>query len=122
MTRPLRVEYPGAYYHVISRGNGGEKIFRSIRDREKFIEYLEKTVERFSIIIHTYCLMANHYHLLIETLQPNLSVAVQWLNVSYAGYFNRKAGVVRANQSSPCRGVCDSACILSLRAQRAKAR
>ena len=92
MTRPLRVEYPGAYYHVFSRGNGGEKIFRSIRDREKFFEYLEKTVERFSIIIHTYCLMANHYHLLIETLQPNLSVAIQWLNVSYAGYFNRKWG------------------------------
>jgi putative transposase len=92
MARPLRVEYPGAYYHVINRGNGGEKIFRSIRDREKFSEYLEKTVERFSIIIHTYCLMTNHYHLLIETPEPNLSVAIQWLNVSYAGYFNRKWG------------------------------
>ncbi|MBW2651064.1 MAG: transposase [Deltaproteobacteria bacterium] len=90
MTRPLRVEYPGAYYHVINRGNAGENIFNSDRDREKFLEYLEKAVERFSIVIHTYCLMSNHYHLLIETPQPNLSAAIQWLNVSYAAYYNKK--------------------------------
>ena len=54
MARPLRVEYPGAYYHVINLGNAGEDIFHSIRDREKFLEYLEKTVERFSIVVHTY--------------------------------------------------------------------
>jgi len=90
MARPLRVEYPGAYYHVINRGNAGEDIFHSIRDREKFLEYLEKAVERFSIIIHTYCLMTNHYHLLIETAQANLSLAMQWLNVSYAAYYNKK--------------------------------
>jgi REP element-mobilizing transposase RayT len=75
---------------VISRGNAGEKIFKSKRDKEKFLGYLEKAVERFSIIIHTYCLMDNHYHLLMETSQPNLSAAVQWINVSYAVYFNRK--------------------------------
>jgi REP element-mobilizing transposase RayT len=90
MTRPLRIEYPGAFYHVINRGNAGEKIFKSKRDKEKFLEYLEKAVERFSIIIHTYCLMDNHYHLLMETSQANLSVAAQWINVSYAVYFNRK--------------------------------
>ncbi len=90
MARPLRVEYPGAYYHVINRGNAGEDIFHTIRDREKFLEYLEKAVERFSIIIHTYCLMANHYHLLIETTQANLSLAMQWINVSYAAYYNKK--------------------------------
>jgi len=90
MARPLRVEYPGAYYHVINRGNAGEDIFYTIRDREKFLEYLEKAVERFSIIIHTYCLMTNHYHLLIETPQANLSLAMQWLNVSYAAYYNKK--------------------------------
>lgn len=90
MTRPLRIEYPGAYYHVMNRGNAGETIFKSKRDKEKFLEYLEKAVERFSLIVHTYCLMDNHYHLLIETPEPNLSVAVQWLNVSYAVYFNRK--------------------------------
>ena len=61
MARPLRVEYPGAYYHVINRGNGGEKIFKNVRDREKFLEYLATAVERFSVVVHTYCLMSNHY-------------------------------------------------------------
>ena len=92
MARPLRVEYPGAYYHVLNRGNNQENIFLNNRDREKFIEYLEKASERFSIIIHTYCLMSNHFHLLVETPEPNLSVAMQWINVSYATYFNRKRG------------------------------
>ena len=92
MTRPLRVEYAGAYYHVINRGNNQEKIFLNDRDREKFIEYLEKASERYSIVIHTYCLMSNHFHLLVETAEPNLSVAMQWINVSYATYFNRKRG------------------------------
>ena len=90
MARPLRVEYPGAYYHVINRGNNQEKIFFNDRDKEKFLEYLEKANERFSIIIHTYCLMDNHFHLLVQTPEPNLSVAMQWINVSYATYFNRK--------------------------------
>ena len=90
MARPLRVEYPGAFYHVIARGNNREKLFRNDRDNEKFIEYLEKAVERFSIIIHTYCLMSNHYHLLVETPDANLSKAMQWVNVSYATYFNKK--------------------------------
>lgn len=90
MARPLRIEYAGAYYHVINRGNAGEDIFDSKRDKERFLEYLEKSIEHFSIIIHTYCLMSNHYHLLIETPQPNLSQAIQWLNVSYAAYYNNK--------------------------------
>lgn len=92
MARPLRVEYPGAFYHVINRGNNQEKIFKNDRDKEKFLEYLKKTAERFSIVIHTYCLMSNHFHLLVETPEPNLSVAIQWINVSYATYFNRKHG------------------------------
>jgi putative transposase len=92
MVRPLRVEYPGAYYHVINRGNNQEKIFLNDRDKEKFLEYLEKAKDRFSIIIHTYCLMSNHFHLLLETPEPNLSMAMQWINVSYAAYFNRKRG------------------------------
>ncbi len=90
MARPLRVEYPGAFYHVINRGNAGENIFRGVRDREKFLGYLETAIERFSLRIHTYCLMSNHFHILLETQLPNLSQAIQWLNVSYAGYFNRK--------------------------------
>ena len=90
MARPLRVEYPGAFYHVISRGNGIEHIFRTEGDYTALLEYLGKAAERFTVIIHTYCLMSNHYHLLIETPQHNLSVAIQWVNVSYAGYYNRK--------------------------------
>ncbi len=90
MTRPLRVEYSGAIYHIINRGNAGENLFKGIKDRENFLKYLEKAVDRFSVKIHTYCLMTNHYHFLVETLQPNLSKAFQWINVSYAAYFNRK--------------------------------
>lgn len=90
MARPLRVEYPGAHYHVINRGNAGEDIFKGDRDKEKFLEYLAKAKERFAITIHSYCLMTNHYHLLLETPQSNLSVAVQWINVSYATWFNKK--------------------------------
>ena len=90
MARPLRIEYPGAFYHVIHLGNAGERIFRSKRDREKFLENVAKAVERFRIKVHTYCLMTNHYHFLVETPEANLSRAVQWINVSYAAYFNRK--------------------------------
>ena len=75
MARPLPIEYPGAFYHVINHGNAGENIFKSKRDREKFLEYLEKAGERVSTIIHTYCLMDSDYHLLMETPESNLSVA-----------------------------------------------
>jgi REP element-mobilizing transposase RayT len=90
MARALRIEYPGAFYHVISRGNAGDPIYKTRRDREKFVEYLATAVERFGIRIHTYCLMTDHYQLLLETPEPNLSRAIQWLNVSYAIYFNYK--------------------------------
>ncbi len=90
MARPLRVEYPGAFYHVINRGNAGGKIFKSDRDREKFLWYIEQAVDRFSIIVHAYCLMTNHYHFLIETPEPNLSKAIQWISTSYVQYFNTK--------------------------------
>ena len=90
MARPLRVEYPGAIYHVINRGNSGENIFRNNRDREKFLDYLGKATERFLLSVHSFCLMNNHFHILIETQLPNLSKALQWLTVCYAGYFNRK--------------------------------
>ena len=90
MTRPLRVEYPDAFYHVISRGIYQQKIYLNDRDKEKFLEYLEKAAERFSVVFHGYCLMSNHYHFLIQTPNSNLSRAMQWINVSYATYFNRK--------------------------------
>ena len=90
MARPLRIEYSGAFYHVMHRGNAGSDLFKSERDREKLLEYFSKAAERYAIKVHTYCLMTNHYHLLIETPHPNLSQAIKWINVSYAAYFNRK--------------------------------
>ena len=60
MARALRIEYPGAFYHVINRGNVGDDIFKSLRDREKFLEYLQTADEHYGLKIHTYCLMTNH--------------------------------------------------------------
>ncbi len=90
MARPLRVEYPGALYHIISRGNEGKTIFSNNRDREKFIQYIEYAYIKFKIKIHAYCLMSNHYHLLVETPIANLSKCMQFINSSYTSYFNTK--------------------------------
>ena len=90
MARPLRIEFPGAFYHVMNRGNTGMNIFRSERDREKFLDYVGKAVKRFDIKVHIYCLMTTHYHFLIETPHPNLSQAIKWINAGYSMYFNRK--------------------------------
>lgn len=90
MTRPLRIEYPGAYYHVTSRGNERKDIFRSNRDREKFLYYLETASKRYKAAIHAYCLMSNHYHLLLETPLGNLSQIMRHVNGAYTTYFNKK--------------------------------
>jgi hypothetical protein len=72
MARPLRIEYPGAFYHITSRGNERRAVFKSARDREKFLSYLGSATERYAAIVHVYCLMDNHYHLLLETPAGNL--------------------------------------------------
>lgn len=90
MARPLRIEYPGAFYHVTSRGNERKAVFKSRRDREQFITYLESATERYGAVIHVYCLMDNHYHLLVETPLGNLSKIMQHLNSAYTLYFNTK--------------------------------
>jgi REP element-mobilizing transposase RayT len=90
VARPLRIEYPGAFYHIINRGNAGEVIYADDDDRRKFLEYLETAVDCYAIIIHVYCLMTTQYHLIVETPNANISSAMQWLNVSYATYYNRK--------------------------------
>ena len=90
MVRPLRVEYEGAVYHVTSRGNAGQDIFLSDRDRELFLEVLAATVERFGWFCHAYCLMTNHYHLLVETPDANLSRGMRHLNGVYTQAFNRR--------------------------------
>ena len=89
MSRPLRVEYPGALYHLTLRGNARGEIFLDDNDREMFLDVLGSVVERFGWRIHAYCLMGNHYHLLAETPQPNLSPGMRWLNGVYTQRFNR---------------------------------
>ena len=73
MARPLRIEYPGAYYHVSTRGNERKAIFRDDRDREKLLEMLDRAVKHFHLRLHGYVLMSNHYHLLVETPRGGLS-------------------------------------------------
>ena len=90
MARPLRIEYPGAFYHVINRGQRQEAIFDDDRDRERFLSCLGRTFSLFGVRLHAYCLMTNHYHIVIETPEANLSRSMQWLNVSYAVYYNRR--------------------------------
>lgn len=90
MARPLRIEYPGAFYHVTSRGNEQKDVFKSQKDREKFLEYLGSATKRYGAVIHAYCLMSNHYHLLLETLEENLSQIMRHINGAYTTYFNVK--------------------------------
>ena len=89
MARPLRIEFPGAVYHVTSRGNARQNIYNNDEDRQKFLSILTLVVERFHWICHSYCLMDNHYHLLLETPIPNLSAGMRQLNGIYTQAFNR---------------------------------
>jgi len=88
LARPLRIEYPGAFYHVTSRGNEKKDIFKSIKDREKFLFYLSSAWERHDAVFHAYCLMSNHFHLMVETPLGNLSRIMKHINGSYTTYFN----------------------------------
>ncbi len=90
MARPLRIEYPGAVYHVTSRGNARQDMVVDDRDRSQFLALLAHVVDRFGWHCHAYCLMDNHYHLLIETPQPNLSRGMRQLNGRYTQTFNRR--------------------------------
>jgi REP element-mobilizing transposase RayT len=90
MARQLRIEYPDAYYHVTARGNERKEIFKSEKDREKFLSYLESAVKRYGAVIHAWCLMSNHYHLIVETPSGNLSQIMQHINGAYTNYFNTK--------------------------------
>jgi len=90
MARPLRIEYDGALYHVTSRGNDHKAIFKDDRDRELFLNTLAQVTERFHWICHAYCLMNNHYHLVIETPDGNLSKGMRQLNGVYTQAFNKR--------------------------------
>jgi len=90
MSRPLRIEYPGAVYHITSRGNEKKIVFKDDHDRENFLGTLQHVNKRYHWICHAYCLMDNHYHLLIETPDGNLSLGMRQLNGVYTQLFNRR--------------------------------
>jgi putative transposase len=90
MTRPLRIEYSGAVYHITSRGNDKKPIFKDDQDHENFLNTLYNVNKRYNWICHAYCLMTNHYHLLIETPDGNLSLGMRQLNGVYTQLFNRR--------------------------------
>jgi putative transposase len=90
MARPLRIEYDGALYHITSRGNEKNAIFRGEEDRRNFLDTLQKVNERYNWICHAYCLMNNHYHMIIETPDGNLSKGMRQLNGVYTQLFNRR--------------------------------
>ncbi|MFC2091480.1 transposase [Elusimicrobiota bacterium] len=90
MVRPLRIEYPGAVYHIISRGNAKNDIFLNDEDRNSFLNIFSEAIKKYNLICYAYCLMSNHYHLLIETPDGNLSISMRYLNGVYTQKFNRK--------------------------------
>ena len=94
MARPLRLQVPGGVYHVMARGNTRQEIFADNRDRRRFLATLRSVSERLNVQCHAFCLMGNHYHLLLETPDANLSLAVRHLNGVYAQAFNRRHGRV----------------------------
>ena len=90
MSRPIRIEYKGALYHVTCRGNARQKIFLKDKDYRDFLDVFHEVIERTRWVTHAYCLMGNHYHLLIETPQANLSQGMRQLNGVYTQRFNRR--------------------------------
>ncbi|MES9858337.1 MAG: transposase [Sedimenticola sp.] len=90
MARPLRIEFSGALYHVTSRGDGQEAIYLDDGDRGLFMEVLGEACEQYNWVAHSWCQMTNHYHLLIETPDGNLSKGMRHLNGVYTQHFNRK--------------------------------
>lgn len=92
MARPLRIEYPGAVYHITSRGNEKKPIFKADQDRLNFLNTLLHVNKRYNWVCHAYCLMTNHYHLLIETPDGNLALGMRQLNGVYTQLFNKWHG------------------------------
>ena len=90
MARALRIDYPGALYHVTCRGNEQRPIFRDKSDHLAFLRQIEISLETYSVLLHGYVLLTNHFHFIVEVPRGNLSQFMRHLNVSYTGYFNRR--------------------------------
>ena len=90
MARPLRLEIPGSVYHVTSRGDRREPIYDDDDDRTRWLEVVSQVCDRFNWRVHAYCQMDNHYHVVIETPDANLSKGMRQLNGVYTQYYNRR--------------------------------
>ena len=133
MARKLRVEYEGAIYHVMNRGDRREPIFRDERDRLSFLETLGQACEKTDWQVHAWCLMLNHFHLVVETPKPNLVVGMKWFLGTYTSRFNRrhnltghlfsgryKALMVEGSGNGYLRTVCDYVHLNPVRAKLLK--
>jgi REP element-mobilizing transposase RayT len=120
MARKIRIEYPGAIYHVMNRGDRREPIFQDDFDRRRFLETLGEACAKTDWLVHAWCLMSNHFHLVVETPQPNLVAGMKWFLGTYTSRFNRrhrlsghlfsgryKALVVDGSGNGYLRTVCD---------------
>lgn len=90
MARPLRIQYPGAFYHITNRGNERKPIFRDDADRSRFLEILAQSVANYQVVVHSFVMMSNHYHLLVETPLGNLAEFMRHFNITYTSHFNRR--------------------------------
>lgn len=90
MSRPLRIQYPNAVYHITCRGNERQNIFKVNADRRKFLQYLIQSLNIYTVKLHSYVLMNNHFHLLVETPLANLSEFMRKFNITYTSYYNRQ--------------------------------
>jgi REP-associated tyrosine transposase len=120
MPRKLRIQYPGAIYHVMNRGDRREAIFADDQDRSRFLETLAEVCQKTGWQVHACCLMKNHFHLVVETPQPNLVPGMKWFLGTYTGRFNRrhkefghlfsgryKALIVDGSETGYLKCVCD---------------
>ena len=94
MGRPLRIEFPGAVYHVTSRGDRRESIFRDAADRRLLLDIVDSSMRRLDAEMLAFCLMGNHYHFVLQTRQANLSRLMRHVNGVYSQAFNRRHGLV----------------------------
>jgi putative transposase len=105
MARPLRIQFPGALYHVTARGNAKQKIFLNKDDFNHFLTILCKVTKRYHLILHCYCLMHSHYHLLIKTPEGNLSQGIRQLSGTYTQHFHKKYQTVGHLFQGRCKSI-----------------
>ena len=108
MSRPIRIEFPGAHYLVTSKGMDGADVFRDNDDRGVFLNAIDMVVQRFGWNVHAYVLMADHYHLIVDVPKANLSKGMRQLNGVYTQHFNRRHGLEGPLFQADSRASCSS--------------